>query len=427
MCLAGAFPTSPKTNFTKQKAESWRNTNFSLDGFESLLGHCNGNQINGCMAALDFLESQIQIHTHLDSTNELNFIKDPAERFQAIRKSLENHDELIRPWTASAINQWLLVLDPHAKLVQVKAEEASNSHPISGLGAKLRIYKNRTLVAYVAETSGADQAGIKSGDEILAVNGIYLKELNPARRLQILQNFRPPYTLDLKSKNQLSRVEAMEQKISLPNVEGSIIKDENRTVGEITLRSFSVDSTCEETKDIVRQLLAEQIDELVLDLRNNPGGLIKEANCVASIFLGPDKLVATMKPIESKIQPLIDSVPVDKKRTGHEFNLVTSKPALTQLRLKVLVNFNTASSAEILAGALQDHRRAQIVGSRTYGKGLVQSAFHPWNDPELYLMQSTHQIFRPLGQPIHLLGISPDLITENCEGENFPREMEFTQ
>jgi carboxyl-terminal processing protease len=106
--------------------------------------------------------------------------------------------------------------------------------------------------------------------------------------------------------------------------------------------------------------------------------------------------------------------------------LTTEKTRLTTLPLTVTINQNTASAAEMLTAALQDARRARIVGSRSFGKGSMQSVFHPWDDEKLYLTRTTHSIYSPSGKPIQFRGISPDVVTAKVEGENFPRERELT-
>jgi carboxyl-terminal processing protease len=80
----------------------------------------------------------------------------------------------------------------------------------------------------------------------------------------------------------------------------------------------------------------------------------------------------------------------------------------------------------MLTAALQDNGRAKIEGTRSFGKGSMQSVFHPWDDERLYLTRTTHRIFRPSGQPLNLVGITPDHVSARVEGENFPRERELT-
>lgn len=330
---------------------------------------------------------------------------------------------------AGALNLWLAAFDPHAQISPAKkAENAMRFEKIlvRGIGAKLRFHKEKTVVAYTMEGSGAEESGLRAGDEIIAVNGVNLTGLSRSEREFLLKRAKAPFHLEVLRQGKSLALFAREKRVTLPNVEWHIRNRENFLEGIIRIRSFAKDSTCEEIRSALESLSARKVARIELDLRDNPGGLVREAQCAAGLFLGAGRLFARME--STGAQDLIPATPAGFSRADDkEFVLFTDQDQASDHPLVVRINHNTASAAEMFTAALQDSNRAQVIGARSFGKGSMQSVFHPWDDERLYFTRTTHRIVRPSGENLDLAGVSPDIVTEDAEGANFPREADLTQ
>jgi carboxyl-terminal processing protease len=175
--------------------------------------------------------------------------------------------------------------------------------------------------------------------------------------------------------------------VEIPSVEYTRQTEGNREVGYIRLSQFT-SHAAREMREAIRTLTPE-VDGFVLDLRGNPGGLLNSSIDIARMWLDQGTIVKTVD------------------RDNHNQELKANSTALTQLPLVVLVDQNSASSSEILAGALQDNRRGLIVGNSTFGKALVQS-LHPLNDGSGIAVTIAHY-YTPNGTDISKKGVTPDV------------------
>ncbi|NUM88966.1 MAG: hypothetical protein HUU37_07165, partial [Bdellovibrionales bacterium] len=193
-----------------------------------------------------------------------------------------------------------------------------------------------------------------------------------------------------------------------PNVEYAIEERQGQRRAVIGIHSFKPAGVCREVARLVLKAERRDAGSLVLDLRGNPGGRVEEARCLAGLFLGPDVRFATFRRVglPHGLMPLTATRSLGPQ-VEHQF---TDRGRITDLPVDILVDRNTASSAEILSAALQDHGRARLLGERTFGKGTMQSAFHPWEREDLYLHLTTHRVFTPLGRALQGEGVRPDLL-----------------
>ncbi|MDJ0903844.1 MAG: S41 family peptidase [Xenococcus sp. MO_188.B8] len=299
------------------------------------------------------------------------------QAYQAIRESLK---ELGDPYTR--------FLDPR------KFEELTSqtSGELSGIGIRLTIQESTSEITVVEPLadSPAAQAGIKPGDKILSINGkpTSLMSLDQASE-EIRGEVGTQVSLKIaRSGNSTFDVTLTRSQIELPSVNYSIGKDGPTKVGYIKLDEFS-SHAAEQMQEAIEDLDQQKVSGYVLDLRGNPGGLLFASVEIARMWLEEGAIVST------------------KDRKGSDQKFFANGKALTDLPLVILVDRYSASASEILAGALKENNRATIVGTRTYGKGTVQSV-HSLSDGS-GLAVTIAQYYPPSGMDINFQGIAPDI------------------
>jgi carboxyl-terminal processing protease len=431
LCLA-----FPKLELESGESDSWKGIDLSASLLESRFQSCSNSEAHkkACREALRYLEEQLR------AQSAEGFLPATTHHSAPEKKSTKNFQELLsllkkqaRPeseWVAGALNAWLSAFDPHAQIIPAEKsdQQASNaSISVKGIGVKIRIFREKTLVAFVFEGSGAEKSGLRAGDEILNINGKHLGSLSRQEKEKLFRATKAPFQLKIRRGEKLLSLNAEERRYLLPNVEWRVrIADSGIKEGFLRVRSFAKDNTCSEMKAALLSLEAREVERIEIDLRDNPGGLVREAQCAAGLFLGSGRLFARME--KSTSDEILPASPAGYSRANEEeFVLFTEQDRISAKPLLVRINQNTASAAEMLAAALQDAGRAQVFGTRSFGKGSMQSVFHPWDDPKLYFTRTTHTIVRPSGKGLNLSGVTPDVVTERAEGANFPREADLTQ
>ncbi len=180
----------------------------------------------------------------------------------------------------------------------------------------------------------------------------------------------------------------------MKTVYASAFVDRGWKFGYLRIDSFLQANTCAAVRRGLRKILKPALNGIILDLRNNAGGLIDQAVCVADTFLPSGKVVLEARDVDK---------PTRSRRMRTRHGQLTGVPMVT------LVNAATASASEVLAGALQDHGRSFVAGERTFGKGTVQTA-RPWKGSAAVLeMYTAARYYRPSGSGVQLVGIEPDL------------------
>ena len=269
----------------------------------------------------------------------------------------------------SSIESMLHTLDPHSNYFDAKEFEefrTEQSAQYFGIGATiggLRDASGKMLATYIKSTfedAPANRAGLKYGDKILEVNGV---SMLGKPQLEVSSNLRGPrgtlakVIVEKAGTGKRETVEIIRDAISQPSIpEYYMIRP---GVGYIAMTSGFYQTTSAEFREAMKQLKAEGMTQLVVDMRGNGGGLVREANNIANMFLSKDQLVLTQKG--------------RYEGANQVYKSSNSNPDTTPI--VALVNRGSASATEILAGALQDHDRALIVGENTFGKGLVQLPF----------------------------------------------------
>ena len=324
-------------------------------------------------------------------------------------------DEIVE----SAINGMLQSLDPHSVyLNQKNFKELTNDTKgeFGGLGIEVTMEKGLVKVISPIDGTPAEKAGIIEGDLITHINKdpILGKSLSDAVSLMRGKpNTEIQITIARQGLQEGFDLKLVREIIKVPGVLVNI-KGDNSDIGYIRVSSFNEKTSDELYKEIIKFEFDpnNQIKSYILDLRRNPGGLLSQAIQVTNFFLDEGNIVSTKRPRFDK------TINEYKAKKG---DLIFGKPLL------VIVNGGSASASEIVAGALQDNKRAIILGTKTFGKGSVQTLF-PIEKNNLFLPNdlygavklTTAEYFTPSGRSIQAKGIEPDImINQNFKDENY--------
>ena len=324
-------------------------------------------------------------------------------------------DEIVE----SAINGMLQSLDPHSLYLNQKDFKELTSDTkgeFGGLGIEVTMEKGLVKVISPIDKTPAERAGIIEGDFITHINKdpILGKSLSEAVSLMRGKpNTEIEITIARKGLDEGFDLKLIREIIKVPGVLVSI-KGEGSDIGYIRVSSFNEKTSDELYKEIIKFEFNpnNQIKSYILDLRRNPGGLLSQAIQVTNFFLDEGNIVSTKRPRFDK------TINEYKAKKG---DLIFGKPLL------VIVNGGSASASEIVAGALQDNKRAIILGTKTFGKGSVQTLFpleksNLFSPNDLYgaVKLTTAEYFTPSGRSIQARGIEPDIIiNQTLENESY--------
>ncbi len=299
-----------------------------------------------------------------------------------------------------AINGMLSSLDPHSAYLTpdlYKELQMDTQGRFGGLGIEITVKNGVLTVVSPIEGTPAFKAGVKPGDMIFKIEDEFTKDMT---LVDAVKKMRGPkgtkITISIKREGvpELIDFTLMRDTIRVQSVRSRTLEE---GYGYIRLAQFQERSD-RDVQKALEKLAAEKggIKGLVLDLRNNPGGLLTQAVRVSDLFLDSGLIVYTEGRIESQKQKYF----AHKEGTWMDFPMV------------VLVNGGSASASEIVAGALQDHKRAVVLGTKTFGKGSVQTIL-PLDDNSA-LRLTTARYFTPNGRSIQALGIVPDIVVDNA-------------
>jgi carboxyl-terminal processing protease len=300
---------------------------------------------------------------------------------------------------SGAINGMLHSLDPHSAYLTpdlYKELQSDTQGRFGGLGIEITVKGGVLTVVSPIEDTPAAKAGIKPGDQIFKIEDEFTKDMtlvDAVKKMRGLKGTKINLTIRREGANDLIDFSLVRDIIRVQSVRSRSLEP---GYGSVRLAQFQERSD----RDVVRaleKLAAEKsgLKGLVLDLRNNPGGLLTQAVRVSDLFLESGMIVYTEGRIEAQKQKYF----AQKDGTWADFPIV------------VLVNGGSASASEIVAGALQDHKRAVVLGTKTFGKGSVQTIL-PLDDNSA-LRLTTARYFTPLGRSIQATGIVPDILVDS--------------
>lgn len=329
-----------------------------------------------------------------ETYNQLNLFADVFERIRSQYVKDVDDEELIE----AAINGMLTSLDPHSTYLNSKRYEnmrVQTTGEFGGLGIEVTMDKGVILVVSPMDDTPAEKAGVEAGDYITKING---EQINGLTLTEAVDKMRGKVGTDIdvtivrEGESDLIEITITRAIIEVKSVRHRI-EDE---IGYIRISSFTEKTTSGLRKavDEIKEELGENMQGIVLDLRNNPGGLLDQAIAVSDTFLDRGEIVSTRTRNDKSIQRY-------NSRNGDSIDTKS---------LVVLINGGSASASEIVAGALQDHERAVVVGTKSFGKGSVQTVMPLSTDGAMSL--TTAYYFTPSGNSIQGEGIVPDVVVE---------------
>ncbi|MBC8548853.1 MAG: S41 family peptidase [Candidatus Brocadiales bacterium] len=357
-----------------------------------------------------FLFSLNPCYLHAQEEEKLDpdiFYQD-FEEFISIVKEIQDKyvDEVgLRALLMNAYMGMLAGLDPHSQFIDSKNLEElkiETEGEFDGLGIEVILKDGFLRVLTPIVDSPAFRAGVYIGDVIIKIDGKSTKNISIREAIEMLRgktHTEVTITVIHEGESESVDITIERAKIHLNSIRGTRIVDEESKIGYIAITSFQ-DNTIDDMDAAVKELEEQGMEALILDLRFNPGGLLNIAVGMADKFIKKGLIVSTKGRHKSQ---------------QHEYKAHKSK-TYKNFPLIIIVNNGSASASEIVAGAVKDHKRGLLLGTKTYGKGSVQSLI-PIKNKNSALKLTTAKYYTPSGSMIHGIGIEPDIKVDLTQKE----------
>ena len=300
----------------------------------------------------------------------------------------------------AAINGVLQSLDPYSAYMSLetfKQMETETSGKFGGLGIEVGMEFGVVKVITPMDGSPAEREGVKAGDYIVKINEIQVQGKTLTEAVGLMRGpvgSKLEITIRRKGVKKALVFEITREIIEVKSIKSKIIDD---SIGYIRLTAFNENSS-KQIKNKINKFKKNKINKYVLDLRNNPGGLLSQAVKISDFFLDNGEIVSTKSRKSSE----------NRKYFAKKGDIINGETLI------VLINYGSASASEIVAGALKDHKRAIVIGENSYGKGSVQSIIPLKNKGAIRLTISKYYL--PSGKSISGTGITPDIeVSENSD------------
>lgn len=301
--------------------------------------------------------------------------------------------------TANAYNMYLnTTKDPHTRIASKAAEDDSrsqSSESFSGIGVQIQMLKKVLVVVAPLEGGPAVAAGVRANDIITAVDGKSIENVPMDDTIRLIRGPQGTVvTITVKRGSRTLDLTITRASIVTKNVDTKVVSTETgNALGYVKLTDFGRNSSCSDTATGVEGLVNRGVKGLIFDLRGNPGGLVNVAACIANLFLDKGKAIYSM---------------ISLPGFSGDYTSTTESDAFTSLPMVTLINGSSASASELVSGALQDHQRSFIVGTRSFGKGTKQTG-SVWSKNRKVMYYETDAYFvLPTKRSNQLTGVIPD-------------------
>ncbi len=303
----------------------------------------------------------------------------------------------------SAINGLLQSLDPYSSYMSpeiLEEMQTETSGEFGGLGIEVGMEAGVVKVISPIDDTPASKAGLKAGDYIVKINDTQVQGKSLSEAVDLMRGpvgSSIELTVRRRGEKKALTFNITREIIEIQSVKSELLEE---NIGYIRLTSFNENSSDQIEKQIEELKKNKNLNSFILDLRNNPGGLLNQAIRISDFFLENGEIVSTKSRKKSD----------NRKWFAKKGDITDGKTLL------VLINYGSASASEIVAGALKDHKRAIVIGENSYGKGSVQSIIPLKNKGAIRLTVAKYYL--PSGKSISEVGVSPD-IEVNEDGDNF--------
>ena len=303
----------------------------------------------------------------------------------------------------SAINGLLQSLDPYSGYMSPEIfneMQTETSGEFGGLGIEVTMESGVVKVISPIDDTPASKAGIKAGDYIVKINDTQVQGKSLSEAVELMRGpvgSAIELTIRRRGEKKALTFNVTREIIQIKSVKAELLE---KNIGYIRLTSFNENSAGQIKKEINKFEKNKNLKSYILDLRNNPGGLLSQAIKISDFFLDNGEIVSTKSRQQSE----------NRKWFAKKGDLTKGKTIL------VLINYGSASASEIVAGALKDHKRAILIGENSYGKGSVQSIIPLKNKGAIRLTVAKYYL--PSGKSISEVGVSPDIEIDE-EGDDF--------
>jgi carboxyl-terminal processing protease len=353
-----------------------------------------------------FLEANVPSH----DTHALGGFAEELERLLAARRVENRTGAREAVIAAAALAQQRIGIPANAVVMEYLSGAANTLDPYStfltpdqltevysqiegnfvGLGVELKAQDGALLIVRVIPNSPAKRSGLRDGDRIVAIDGRVTRDLSTDRAANMLQG-EPGTTADLtieRAGSKPQRIVVRRERVEVPGVDEARFLDLSQGIAYLKLVCFQK-TTCRDVEDALWNLHRSGMRTLIVDLRGNPGGLLVSAVEVADLFLDRGVIVTT-----------------HGRNAYEDFTYTAREPGTWRVPLVVLIDQDSASAAEIFAGAIRDQQRGTIVGQRSFGKGSVQGIF-PLTVGSAGLRLTTAKFYSPNGKAYSGVGVEP--------------------
>ena len=348
------------------------------------------------------LDAWVLVNEGYYNPDRFNEIQWKKIRQKTLQKQIDTSEQAF-----SAIEEMLKPLeDPYTRVLRPKdyslLKSSNLGSEINGVGLQLGKDEITGKIIVISTLAGspAEDAGIVSGSFLESVNGESSSNLGLANTASKLRGEKGSKVLVKISTNEgeLKEIDLERRSVDLRPVRTKRLRDESHTIGYLRITQFS-ESVPRKIEEALQELSEKEVEGIILDLRNNSGGLVSSGIAVADSFLNQKLVVET------------------KNRDGIKDSIISQEETSFNGPMVTLVNNGTASASEILAGALQDNERSALIGKQTYGKGLIQSLKSLTDESGIAITVASY--LTPKGNNIQGRGIIPDKILDLTEAKDF--------